>query len=56
MAKLGCVRVFGMGLEYTVHRAAIHRYEPGSRAELGSSAGHRTDRAAIAATVIYELD
>jgi hypothetical protein len=56
MPKLGRIGVVRVGFEYPARRPAIHRYEPGSDAELGSSPRHGTDVAAIAAAPMYEVD
>jgi hypothetical protein len=52
MPKLRCVCIVAMGLEHAALWPTIHRYEPGSVAEFGASARHRSDLPAISTTLM----
>jgi hypothetical protein len=56
MLELRRVHVVAMDLEYPTFWPAIHRYEPGSLAELRPSTRHWSDSSAIPATLVDELD
>ena len=56
MPELGRIRVIAMSLEDPAFLTTVHRHEPGSVLELGSSIRHRQDLSAIAAIPMNELD